>query len=115
MSPTIHEVDVTDMATRCSHLERVVEKRDDTIAILTEDLDIARTEIARLNKELERKGEVIASQLVRIEQLDNQLQNRLVDISALEDTISDRDTVRKSVKFNAVHLLQSALAVLNGL
>jgi predicted RNase H-like nuclease (RuvC/YqgF family) len=115
MSPTIHEVDVTDLATRCSHLEGVVEKQDDTIAMLAEDLGIARTEIARLNKELERKGEVIASQLVRIEELDNQLQNKLVDISALEDTISDRDTVRRSVKFNVTHMLQSALAVLNGL
>lgn len=115
MSPTIHEVDVTDLATRCSHLEGVVEKQDDTIAMLAEDLGIARTEIARLNSELARKQPIIASQLTKIEQLENTIQNKLVDISALEDTASDQTAVRRSVKFNVTHMLQSALAVLNGL
>jgi hypothetical protein len=68
-----------------------------------------------LNAELARKQPIIASQLARIEELENNIQNRLCDISALEDTISDRDTARKSVKFNVTHMLQSALAVLNGL
>jgi predicted RNase H-like nuclease (RuvC/YqgF family) len=115
MSPTVQEIDIADLDAKCSHLEAIVAKRDDRIAILENQLRVAQDEVAYCGKELARKHETIAGQLTRIEQLDNQLQNRLVDISALEDTISDRDTVRRSVKFNAVHMLQSAIAVLNGL
>jgi chromosome segregation ATPase len=93
----------------------VVAIRDDRIATLEAQIEVARGEIASQSKDLARKHETIAGQLVRIEELDNQLQNKLVDISALEDSISDRDTVRRSVKFNVTHMLQSALAVLNGL
>lgn len=107
----------------------VIAIRDDRIATLEKIRDNAASDVADLNahvnelvrdivekdKELARKQPTIASQLAKIEDLENQIQNRLVDISALEDTMSDRDTVRRSVKFNAVHLLQSALAVLNGL
>jgi chromosome segregation ATPase len=93
----------------------VVAIRDDRIATLEAQLEVARGEIISQSKDLARKHETIAGQLTRIEELDNQLQNKLVDISALEDTISDRDTVRRSVKFNVTHMLQSALAVLNGL
>jgi chromosome segregation ATPase len=93
----------------------VVAIRDDRIATLEAQLEVARGEIVSQSKDLARKHETIAGQLTRIEELDNQLQNKLVDISALEDSISDRNTVRRSVKFNAVHMLQSALAVLNGL
>jgi chromosome segregation ATPase len=93
----------------------VVAIRDDRITTLEAQLEVARGEIISQSKDLARKHETIAGQLTRIEELDNQLQNKLVDISALEDTISDRDTVRRSVKFNVTHMLQSALAVLNGL
>jgi chromosome segregation ATPase len=93
----------------------VVAIRDDRIATLEAQLEVARGEIISQSKDLARKHETIAGQLTRIEELDNQLQNKLVDISALEDTLSDRDTVRRSVKFNVTHMLQSALAVLNGL
>ena len=93
----------------------VVAIRDDRIATLEAQLEVARDEIISQSKDLARKHETIAGQLTRIEELDNQLQNKLVDISALEDTLSDRDTVRRSVKFNVTHMLQSALAVLNGL
>lgn len=94
---------------------KMVEERDYAIDELREDLGVAQAEIARLNSELARKQPIIASQLTKIEQLENTIQNKLVDISALEDTMSDQTSVRRSVKFNAMHLLQSAIAVLNGL
>jgi uncharacterized protein (DUF3084 family) len=93
----------------------VVAIRDDRIATLEAQLRNRMCDIVDKDKDLARKHETIAGQLKRIEELDNQLQNKLCDISALEDTMSDRDTVRRSVKFNAVHMLQSAIAVLNGL
>jgi chromosome segregation ATPase len=93
----------------------VVAIRDDRIATLETQLEVARGEIVSQSKDVARKHETIAGQLKRIEDLDNQLQNKLCDISALEDSMSDRDTVRRSVKFNAVHMLKSAIAVLNGL
>lgn len=93
----------------------VVAIRDSRIADLEAELEVVRAEIVFQAKDIARKHETIAGQLTRIEQLENTIQNKLVDISALEDTASDQTAVRRSVKFNVTHMLQSALAVLNGL
>lgn len=93
----------------------VIVIRDDRIATLEILLEAARGEIVFRADDVARKHATIAGQLTRIEELENTIQNRLVDISALEDTASDQTAVRRSVKFNAMHLLQSAIAVLNGL
>lgn len=93
----------------------VIVIRESRIADLEAELEVARADIVFQGKDIARKHDTIAGQLTRIEQLENTIQNKLVDISALEDTASDQTAVRRSVKFNAMHLLQSALAVLNGL
>jgi chromosome segregation ATPase len=100
---------------RVADLEKIRDNCASDVADLNAHVNERVRDIVEKDKELTRKQLVIESQLKRIEELDNQLQNKLADISALEDTISDRDTVRKSVKFNVTHMLQSALAVLNGL
>jgi chromosome segregation ATPase len=100
---------------RIADLEKIRDNCASDVADLNAHVNELVRDIVEKDKELTRKQPVIESQLKRIEELDNQLQNKLADISALEDTISDRDTVRRSVKFNVTHMLQSALAVLNGL